>query len=280
MIKRIVLFIFVSCIFVAQSYAQRDYSIDSRGIGGIKAGMNLTGMMGADAVAYQNLKIGMHAGMFFNYQVGKIVAFRADLLYSQMGYVQRPNTFQRYTSNFDYISFSPQISFNFTPNKINRFAMNLGPVISVPIRANAIVANIVVPEPTIDDAIDAGAGDENQDAGAVVERLMTPIAKSTREVNQLNEHALPNFGAQINFSYMLLVGDEFWLGFEAGAFMGFGSIYKSRDRQIPNVVMNEEGDEEIVFTTETFSPQVVNYGFQAGLVIGFGFSPRYTKKIW
>lgn len=60
------------------AHAQRNVSL------GLKAGVSLSNLVGADAKVYENL-FGFHAGVFANIGITKMVAFQPELLYSQKG---------------------------------------------------------------------------------------------------------------------------------------------------------------------------------------------------
>lgn len=51
---------------------------------GLKAGVSLSNLAGADAKAYENL-VGFHAGVFANIGITSMFAFQPELLYSQKG---------------------------------------------------------------------------------------------------------------------------------------------------------------------------------------------------
>jgi hypothetical protein len=97
---------------------------------GVKAGLNLASQ--ASSEGETGSRAGIHLGLFMEYQIGRMIDFRPELLYSMQGgeYTASGTT---YTDKLDYINVP--LMFKFYTGQGRRFSIDAGPQLGYMISA-------------------------------------------------------------------------------------------------------------------------------------------------
>ncbi len=90
---------------------------------GIKGGLNLAQEMAGDAST--DMRVGIHAGFFMEAQIGRMIDFQPEILYSMQG---------GGGDELDYISVP--LMFKFYTGQGRRFSIDVGPQLGYMVRAN------------------------------------------------------------------------------------------------------------------------------------------------